>query len=704
MATLRDLKVKGWTFNTSVHTSGFIVDRCTVTYTDVDPVSFTAISDTFANASTGDFIDVYVTIDGNETLLFRGVVKEWRWEEGPDGVQMATLETEDRRARLLDTYVPQGMVVRGTIVDPITGKRTPNSTFLQVMRLLGALAGVTIDTTTYSPPDYVIGPTLSFSGRTPVGTAIARLLKVYQYTMIGRVDLIRVGLDTYAVKQRPLPPYPDGQVIPASAVRMRRYHRTYVPRILRTVVNGYGQHSPNLNARCAYDLSLGWAPHCTKPADIARLDPQVERTPFLHRDTQGRIIAEGYSEVTTWDTRLLSSRTVQTVHKYDKNDLDHAHAEEIDVLPSYDPFGLPTGETTTKWNSVDGTYMVSRKQYFYDDPALTDISPGGKFQANVRHGKPRITTETVESLYDTTGAVQDATSPRYGLPLLLSNAKAPTPRAGPGDFAQGSPLAGFGLQVVSFTREEKKSTDGGVSLKLYDQYVISGDSFTMVPAALYHDISAGQNTPTRVGGPTRTPNSPLALGLGSVSSSSQEFAIQDDMVGDDASAERIADLAIQQGGQWHIEIECDMPISVDFKPHDLVTFTDTFIIPGLRTFMVVGVTMTDQGTDEYMTVQMETWAPAPSTDWGGVLDPRAGIPQYGVVGAYSPKAGAGQSVVQLLHGTIMAPNPDGTYEVFVQEEGTVYPSVQVYGQAYDYPLQPRENVVLERQGMVLYII
>src|SRR5207237_8553531 len=131
----------------------------------------------------------------------------------------------------------------------------------------------------------------------------------------------------------------------------------------------------------------------------------------------------------------------------------------------YDSYGLPTGETTTKWNSVDGTYMVSRKQYFYDDPALTEIAPGGKFEANLRHGKHRITTETVESLDDTTGAVQDATNPRYGLPLLLSNAKAPTPRVAPGDFAGGSPLAGFGLQIVSFTREEKKSTEAGVSLK-----------------------------------------------------------------------------------------------------------------------------------------------------------------------------------------------------------------------------------------------
>ena len=240
------------------------------------------------------------------------------------------------------------MVVRGVIVNPVTGTRTPNATFLQVMSLLGALAGVTIDTTTYSPPDYVIGPTLSFSGRTPVGTAMARLLKVYQYTLQGRVDLLRMGVDSYAIKQRPIPPYPDGRIIPASAIRMRRYRRTYVPRILRTVVNGYGQHGgKNLNARCAYDLALGWAPQCTKPADIARLDPQVERTPFLHKDTQGRIVAEGYTEVTTWDRRLLSSRTVQTVHKYDKDGLDHAHREEVDVLPSYDSYGLPTGETTT---------------------------------------------------------------------------------------------------------------------------------------------------------------------------------------------------------------------------------------------------------------------------------------------------------------------------------------------------------------------
>src|SRR2546421_10605121 len=83
----RTLQVKEWHYNTSVHTSGFIVDRCTVVYTHVSPATFTAIADEFANAQTGDFVDVYVTIDGIETEVFQGVVKEWRWEEGPDGVQ-----------------------------------------------------------------------------------------------------------------------------------------------------------------------------------------------------------------------------------------------------------------------------------------------------------------------------------------------------------------------------------------------------------------------------------------------------------------------------------------------------------------------------------------------------------------------------------------------------------------------------------------
>ena len=675
--TIPNTRIKQWSYNSSVMTAGFIVDRCVVEYTELDPGTLESLGVTFAG-STGDVVDVYVTVNGNETLLFSGLVRQWELTSEPGGILLARLTTEDLRTRLLDTYVPQGLFSRGNFVDPVTGVKSGGLTFHQAIQLLGALADVSIDPTPV--PDYDIGPHVSFSGRTTVGTAIARLLKVYQYVLLFHVDLIRTGINTFALRQRPQDlstAEAQGLTVihvPDSAIRLRHFTRSFVPRVDRAIMNGaLGGKA----GKCSRDFRTGEVKKCNLPFDVIELYT-VTREPFVNYDAKERIVDEGYIEYTKeYPGKILKIVKVHTVTIYDDN-ITADHPE---------PTVGVTNSTETTTNQYDGDYIKPK--------VYREIQETVQYPFSVENN-PQFVDPTLVSRTTTTHSYNDA-----GESIMDATVVEKLVGVVPGT-KPAKPLSPAQFLHISTDIKRKVATPSGFTLKTAERWIMAYDSGGVATPVLDQSTSEQSPGDMRPGslalnaGYTFTPSSTQGAAVTNTGSG-LELTIQDEMINDQTIENSIAGWALEMGNSFHVEIEVEMPIDINILPHTVIHLDDPGIA-GITRFFVIDVTMHEAPDDAKMVVKGEVWQAAPAANWGGLLATRQGLAYYGVVST-------GFGGTTFLHGQIMSgPDSFGHYEVFCQEEATTYPSVECKGAAQQAVLTTGDNVVLERNNMTLYII
>lgn len=652
-----NLKIKSWRYQANTQTTGFAVDQVQVVYTEVSPSTFEAIVATMAAPRSDDTVDIYVTVAGQQTLLFEGIVRQWYLKEGPDGVMEAHLVAEDRRARMLDTMVPQGLFARGMLEDPATGTRSFQITFLTAVQLLASLAAITIDTS--NCPDYPVAPHLTFSGRTTVASAIGRLMRVYQLIGQRKVDLIRTGTDSYRMQQRPYP-LPSGTPLPTSGTRLRKYTKSYIPRIQRAQMFGYSGASrrPRTSSRCAVDMATGRATNCNRPETIIDLTKSTVCTPFVAHDTQNRVTEEGQVCQTTFFGKVIKVVKTSKAYAYSASQpgvfATTNIVEETDT--TYDWTGQPTKVLATIYQ--DGQLVKrSTKETTYDTSYQVFGSPA----------KVLVETQTEEGLVSIDPYTRAALKPpQFATISQQTHVKVPS----------------GGLTFKSWSRFTPGQTQDGLP--------------NLIPDTSVHELSPGNMTPA---------SAPTQKVLPDLTGSATTDVVMeggtwsggDGMLADDGVAAQIAGWALEAGNSFHCEVELELPIDPSILVGSIVSPPDTLGVAVTDVFVLaVEVQDSDVGT---MTVKADVYLPGAADDLGGTLFPSGGAEH--TFSLYDVKTGQTEQVT-FLHGIIESMNADGTYEVYCQEEQTVWPSVPIRGASTDYPLFRGDQIIVERIGMVLY--
>ena len=324
---LENLLPTRWSYDANTHAAGFLVDSATLEYTEADAATLAARATSITGPTTTDTADVYVTVDGVQTLLFSGLVRDWDMVEGPDGKTKMAVTVMDQRVLLLDTYIPGGLFAYGIEQDPVTGRQQFRVTALQAIQVLGALAGLAIDVS--GVPDYPLARAVSGSGRTTIASAITRVMRLYQFVRQARVDFIRTGPNSYALRQRPVPLDLSGAIsVPRAAMRLAHYHKSYVPRVTATRVTGTGGLGYNtcfpsraardlLSARVSSNGTLTANPlPVTDPCEIVVQYETTTAAPYSAYDQYGRVTSEGTIYTTSVGAQVIQVLKEGTVTVY----------------------------------------------------------------------------------------------------------------------------------------------------------------------------------------------------------------------------------------------------------------------------------------------------------------------------------------------------------------------------------------------------
>jgi hypothetical protein len=634
MPTLTDLTLLRWSLHSTVREPGFVVDEASLEYVDVDQATFQTLATTFAQASPQDAVDLYVTVGGQQTHLFRGVVRDWAWEETPDGTGRAVLVAEDERGRLLDTEIPAGWVCPGVshnFRDPSAS--VLGLTFLVVLRRLAALAGLVIDTS--GAPDYAVGPDLNPRPGSTVGEVMAALLRAYQQVRMRKVDLIRTGPAAYRLAQRPAT-LSGGVSVPASAVRLRRYRRSLMPPLENAVVVGAVAPGTEFNTplpaiaarRCGTSTPFD----VVFPEDLTRLEPVRDCQEFSNIDAAGR----------------LTLRTEKCVTRLGDRVLEVSEASEI---IAYDALGVPTS-----------TFVTVLEVWAYDGE--------GRLESV-------ITTREVDAVLHTrsTKTVRYDEHGRIGEEGTVFEA------------ASGSPPV---LAVTHAEITHKTPTNGG-TLKRVERWAASGTTWTLQGTAL--EFSPGD---------ARLSDDPEAKWFrvtldGTVHYIGGQWVYISRYVADNAAIASIRQAALAQANKWLDEVEVEMPADLSVGVHTVLDFgPDT--LAGVRRVLVTEVRVTDDGETVLMVVRGEAFTPVSQTATKrGVVETRGGFPSWGDLRGARP-----DDAVSLLSGMVTRANGDGTAQVYVPEEGVVYPRVALRASANGQVVLPRDRVTIERAGPLLW--
>jgi hypothetical protein len=643
MPTVQAQRTKRWSYNASCREPGFTVDRAEVEYVETDQATLLAQEAIFNNATVQDQVSIYVTIDQTEHLLFKGIAKEWMvGPETKDGRASSRLIVEDERGKMLDTPIPPGFVCRGATIDPGTGAVTAKGTALGLIQHLADLVGITIDVT--GAPNYTLGPDITPPPGMTVGAAIARLLQGFQQVRRERVDLIRTGVNTYALKQRPTT-LSGGVSIPRDAVLMRSYRRTFVPKVEEVEVTGYpvavSEGASDLSgARAARECGTLEAVEIILPEQIKRVDPVTTSTNWSNFDDGGRITSEGTTEITRQGDRILSYRSYGNLFIYD----------------------VPIAGAVTQ------TFIECLQTFVYDgDGRLTRITTE-RYKANVRE---RVVEKTITYGDDTKGEGKRVISEGTTIKEL--------------DTSTNELLVKVSEKVI------KTPTAGG-TFKAMERWLLEAGNWET-------DVEAFEFSPGDAKlADDPVPKWPAVQNAPAATWSGNRFVFSDELIADKAALQTIGAAAKNQGGKWLVEVEIEMPIDLSIRPHTVVTFTGGALISVTSFFVTeVGVEshMTKDGEEGTMHVIGEAWLDGAADVKGGRLEPRGGITSLAAL-----RSAPLVEQLRMLHGIVTAVNADGSAQVFIPEEGIVYPGVR---SKIGLPLPaPRDRIVVERRGMVLW--
>lgn len=653
-----DLRESRWRYTSTVNAPGFAVDRADLDFHE-QAVGLLAAATVFNQASLADSLDVYVTVGEQRVLLFSGLVKEWGVGEEAEGGTSASISAEDERGYLLDKRVPAGFCLRGNDYNSM-GEGSAQGTLHSALRQIARLAGIEIDPG--DAPNYQLGQDIAADAEMTLGAVLARLLRPLQQVRRGRWDLIRLGPRAFRVSQRPLT-LGGGYVLPRSAVKLRRYRRSYIPPVASAQVVGAVVHAAAESAMPGYAFELACdgenpcegasAPPAAPPV---RPGPVTECTMFSSQGPGGLLSSIGMTCVTRVGDRTMSTVTSQTNYTYEPDALTPIDQQEHRTEEFfYDGVGRLVRTVTVRQLSpqppFDGTETVSRttKTIAYDS------------EGRVRHEGMMI--EERLSVHPVTGDTLDP--PQLMITRGESITKLP---------------AGPGSTYKSMDRWRIGSDDDGNAAQIADPPV--------------RELSMGESRPSM------SPSGrqwPVAVMSDAAQGCRQgRWRYSDPLIGDAATARLLADLARAQGNKWLVEIEVGMPLDPTLMPGRVVTMTGALLVD-VASFYVTDVTVEDSGTAR-MIVRGEVFLDGPpDQSLGGDLNPRAGFPLPGDFVSRSSEMT--QEIPRFQSGIVTAANDDGSAQVYVVEDGVVYPRVWMRS---GRPVLARDRIMIERRGVLMW--
>lgn len=655
-----DVRETSWRYSSTVNAQGFAADRVDLEFHQQAADALLATAEAFNQATLQDVVDIYVTVAGQRTLLFSGIAKEWSFDDGPAGSSGA-ITAEDERGSLLDRKVPAGFCLKGTDYDPSGNSMGPSGrTRLHfAIQRIADLAGLTIDPG--DAPNYLLGQDIAADAEMTLGSVLARLLRPLQQVRRGRWDLVRLGPRAFRISQRPLEPT-GGYLLPRGAVKLRKYRRSYVPpissaRVVGAVIpaateGGMGRY-PAEQACDGFDPCGGPDAPPVPPPPV-QPGPVTECIDFSSAGPGGLLATIGRTCITRIGDRTIYTETNATNYAYAPDTLIPVQSQER----KYETFDYD-GDGRL-WQSV----------------AVRQLSPQPPWG-----GWETVSRTTKTIAYDPNGRIR-----QEGMTIEERVAIHPV---------SGEALNPPQLMIVRGESITKVPAGPGTTYKTMDRWRIGADddeNAIQIADPPVRELSAGDARPTLA---AHGRYWPIAATSGDAAGCRQgRWQYSDPLIGDKATLQLLAALAQAQGNKWLVEIDVQMPLDPTLTPGRVLTMTGGALVD-VVSFYITEVTVSDSGTAE-MTVRGEVFLPGPpDPTLAGNLNPRAGFPMPSDLQARSPDA---HEVPRFQSGIVTGVNADGSVQVYVVEEGILYPRLWMRSGT---PL-PRDRITVERRGVLMW--